>query len=222
MGSTSEKDDLPPRADLPPAGRSLLRSPWVRWVLLALVLLFILLFFNPDRFSSWNARNEWISAFLDENAPRLDPAERDSLLQALLDAEERHRVDPLLLLALIERESHFRPSVRGPRGAVGLMQVQPWVARKMAPKLGIEGFRPESLYDPAGNVRVGAAYLSFLYEEFEAIDLALSAYNKGPTRLRAQLRAGNDRMSRYAKAILARREEFAAERGLRADRAESD
>lgn len=87
---------------------------------------------------------------------------------------ERHRLDALLLAALVEVESRFLPDAVSPMGAVGLTQVMPATARW----LGVPG----DLTDPDSNLDVGARYLSQLLTRFEGdLELALAAYNAGPT-----------------------------------------
>lgn len=90
-------------------------------------------------------------------------------------ASSRYSVDSLLLAAVIEAESGFNPQVVSQRGAVGLMQILPSTA----------GLAPEALADPAANIDRGARYLRRLLERYEGdLELALAAYNAGPTNVR--------------------------------------
>lgn len=111
-----------------------------------------------------------------------DRAEREQLLEAvryrdcIVDASRRHGVDPLLVAAIVEVESHFDASAVSPRGALGLMQVRPATAG-----------RPEEgqLLDPAVNVEAGTAYLRRLLDRYGGdLVLTLAAYNSGPTAVR--------------------------------------
>lgn len=94
-----------------------------------------------------------------------------------IDATARkHRVDGLLLAALVEAESSFLPNAVSPVGAVGLTQVMPSTAQW----LGTRG----DLKDPGANLDVGARYLSRLIDRFDGdLELALAAYNAGPTNV---------------------------------------
>ncbi len=88
-------------------------------------------------------------------------------------AAEAHSLDGLLLAAIVQVESGFDPSAVSPRGAVGLMQLMPE---------NIRDHGVEELLDPATNLGVGAAYLSWLLDHFDGnLELALAAYNAGPT-----------------------------------------
>jgi soluble lytic murein transglycosylase-like protein len=90
-------------------------------------------------------------------------------------ASIRHGVDALLLAAVIEVESRFRPEAVSHRGAVGLMQILPATA----------GLSAEELANPSANVDRGARYLHRLLERFGGdLELALAAYNAGPTNVR--------------------------------------
>lgn len=63
--------------------------------------------------------------------PHLAPAWIDRIQQAVQASSERHGLDPALVLAVIEVESRGRPDARSPKGALGLMQVMPYMMRPM-------------------------------------------------------------------------------------------
>lgn len=88
------------------------------------------------------------------------------------DAASRNRLDPALVAAVIKAESNFSPHAVSRKGARGLMQLMPATARR----LGVT-----SPFDPAQNVRGGAAYLSELAERYgeTKVELILAAYNAG-------------------------------------------
>jgi|LZCG01.1.fsa_nt_gb soluble lytic murein transglycosylase len=98
-------------------------------------------------------------------------------------------LDPYLVASVIRAESRFRPRACSPRGAIGLMQITPTTGEWIAAQVGEDGFTVENLYDPDLNIRFGTWYLRYLLERFEKIDLALAAYNAGPTNL-ARWQAG--------------------------------
>lgn len=110
-----------------------------------------------------------------------DRAEREFLHNlpygdVIEETASKHRVDGLLLAALVQAESSFLPNAVSPVGAVGLTQVMPATARW----LGEGG----DLTDPDSNLDVGARYLSRLLDRFDGnLELALAAYNAGPTNV---------------------------------------
>ena len=95
------------------------------------------------------------------------------------------------LYSLIRQESSFRPDVRSPSSAMGLMQLLPSTGQEIAKDLRIKNYEnPESLFTPDINIRVGAVYMSRLFKNFGGnIPLALAAYNTGPARVRRWLAA---------------------------------
>jgi soluble lytic murein transglycosylase-like protein len=79
---------------------------------------------------------------------------------------------PLPLLVAVARvESRVDQSARSDRGAQGLLQVLP----STASTLGLDASRART------NVLAGARYLRQLFERFQSADLALAAYNAGPS-----------------------------------------
>jgi peptidoglycan DL-endopeptidase CwlO len=79
---------------------------------------------------------------------------------------------PLALLVAVGRvESNLRADARSRADARGLMQVLPSTAQA----LGLDAD------EPASNVLAGARYLKLLFDRFRSSDLALAAYNAGPS-----------------------------------------
>jgi soluble lytic murein transglycosylase-like protein len=94
--------------------------------------------------------------------------------QAIFETAQRHGLDSLLVAAIVEAESDFRPDSVSHRGAIGLMQVIPLAAP------GAEEAGPD-LTDPAQNLEAGARYLSYLLKRYNGdLVLTLAAYNAGP------------------------------------------
>jgi soluble lytic murein transglycosylase len=98
-----------------------------------------------------------------------------------------------LVLAVIRQESAFDPRAVSRAGALGLMQLMPATARKMASGLGL-GYASDRLTDdPDYNVQVGSAYLTQMLDDFGgSYALALAAYNAGPARVRTWMRDNGD------------------------------
>jgi len=76
------------------------------------------------------------------------------------EASRREGLAPELLIAIMQKESVFRPKVQSRYGAQGLMQV---VRRWHSDKLHAS----ESLFDPAVNVRVGTDILEEYLESYD-------------------------------------------------------
>jgi soluble lytic murein transglycosylase len=94
-----------------------------------------------------------------------------------------HGLDPYLVAALMAQESTFVPDIRSSANAVGLMQLIPSTARRMARQLGMR-YSASLLTNPDANVRMGTAYLAQKIKEFGDVHLALASYNAGESPVR--------------------------------------
>jgi soluble lytic murein transglycosylase-like protein len=110
-------------------------------------------------------------------APPPAPAEQQTsplegpYAEIIARAAEAHGVNPMLVRALIQVESGYRPRARSPKGAMGLMQLMPSTAR--AYKVG-------NPFEPKANIEAGIKHLKSLIDRFRGVELALAAYNAGP------------------------------------------
>lgn len=106
---------------------------------------------------------------------------QEAVARALASEAESARVDPLLVLAMIEVESGFDADASSQAGARGLMQLLPATMQREAEALGLENASPD---DPVANVRAGVRYLRRCLDAFPGHqDLALMSYNAGPNRV---------------------------------------
>jgi peptidoglycan DL-endopeptidase CwlO len=94
-----------------------------------------------------------------------------SLRPAFAVAARDSRLPPALLYAIAKVESNLRQDVRSAAGARGVLQVMPATARALA-------LNPD---EASTNVLAGARYLRQMLDQFGTTDLALAAYNAGPT-----------------------------------------
>ncbi len=89
-------------------------------------------------------------------------------------------VDPMLIWAIMRNESTFRPWVVSPAGAVGLMQLMPTTANRLASDVGEGMVDRRMLYRPAVNIGFGAQYLEKLSGLFPGNPVAhIASYNAG-------------------------------------------
>jgi len=141
---------------------------------------------------------------LAERAPELDELQREGVARAIVKAEREHDLPALLVLALIEQESRFRPKARGPGGSLGLMQLMPTSARDLASRHAIPWQGTRTLHDPVKNVQLGVLYLAEMRERFGNADLAMAAYNIGPTAVQKRLARGLSCKGPYVTGVLQR------------------
>jgi soluble lytic murein transglycosylase len=94
--------------------------------------------------------------------------------------ESRYELPSALLYSVMRAESAFRPDARSPVGALGLMQLMPTTAARVAAELVIT-HDLHQLRHPAHNLHLGAYYLNKLLTTFDDhVPLALASYNAGP------------------------------------------
>ena len=85
-----------------------------------------------------------------------------------------------LMLALIRQESNFHPQIVSRAGAIGLMQLMPHTAMRVAAELGERHFQVEELFQPVTNMRLGTKYFKDLLVRYHnSIPHALAGYNAG-------------------------------------------
>jgi soluble lytic murein transglycosylase len=117
--------------------------------------------------------------------------QHDALIRSIA---AEHHLDPMLVKAVVWRESRFDAQKFGSAGERGLMQVSQKAAQEWARENRIENFRIEGLFDPRINLEAGAWYLWRAVQHWEnqadPIPFALAEYNAGASR--AQRWAGGD------------------------------
>ncbi len=105
----------------------------------------------------------------------------------IADAAQKHGVDPLLVKAMVWRESSFHPDKVGTSGERGLMQVGEAAAQDWAKAEKIETFTPTDLFDAKTNLEVGTWYVRRALERWKAkgnpVPFALAEYNAGRGRV---------------------------------------
>jgi len=89
-----------------------------------------------------------------------------------------------LIWGIMKAESMYRPWVKSPVGALGLMQVMPTTGQRIADLLDYKNFSPQSLLQPQDAIRFGSKYLERLGKKFDhTVQLVAAAYNAGPHRV---------------------------------------
>ena len=163
---------------------------------------------NPD-----TADRATILAIVREHRHRAPEDWLNTLADVIYRESVEAAVDPLLVTSIVAKESSFRSRAVSHAGAVGLMQLRPWVARDVAQRSDLEWTGRETLHSPTLNVRLGILYYKELMERFEGdATMALTAYNYGPTRVRRQMSKGVYSGSSYADGILGLYDELTVRR----------
>ncbi|HQU16777.1 MAG TPA: transglycosylase SLT domain-containing protein [Gammaproteobacteria bacterium] len=105
-------------------------------------------------------------------------------LQEVRTSSARSGIPAPWLLAMIRRESAFKPGVCSHAGACGLMQLIPGTAQSLYRRIEGQDAAPlETLSEPGQNIALGSRYLGELKDRFGSLVIAGAAYNAGPARV---------------------------------------
>ena len=118
---------------------------------------------------------EWVS-----------PARFHQYDQFITSVANEHQLDPMLVKAVVWRESRFDREKVGSAGERGLMQVSPKAANEWAHDRKIDNFKLDQLFDPKTNLDAGSWYLKRAIDHWqtepEPLAFALAEYNAGASR----------------------------------------
>ncbi len=111
--------------------------------------------------------------------------------QQVMELAQKKELDPSLIYGVMRRESLFDPAARSHVGALGLMQLMPSTARRVARSLGMKRPRRADILHVENNIRFGTHYLKSVMNRFDNnVALAAAAYNAGPRNVRRWLPRG--------------------------------
>lgn len=107
------------------------------------------------------------------------PSEPRKVLEKLADkVAQKYDLNIHLFRALVTHESSWNSNAVSSQNAIGLAQIQVPTAAEFC------DLEQEDLFDAEKNLDCGAQYFSALLEQFGSVELALCAYNLGPTRVK--------------------------------------
>jgi soluble lytic murein transglycosylase-like protein len=167
------------------------RIPWRSLGAGLLALLLLALVAESTRVETSGARPLQRRATLNRTCPV--PA---AFRAAFANAAAETGVPLKLLVATAYQESRMNPQARSGAGARGLLQLMPATARE----LRLAGDEPRT------NVLAGARYLRKMLDRFGNVELALAAYNAGPSAVERAGAAPTLATLRYVKNVEARAE----------------
>jgi soluble lytic murein transglycosylase-like protein len=178
------------RRKLPPKRRP---TAWRSVRAGALALLLLALVAESTRLETSNAKPPAHRAAAAPTISAACPVPRP-FRSAFASASARTGVPLSVLVATAYEESHMNPRAHSGAGATGLLQLMPATARE----LRLDGT------NPASNVLAGARYLRQMIDRFGSLELALAAYNAGPSAVERAGGAPTAATLRYVKNIEAR------------------
>lgn len=122
----------------------------------------------------------------------LDEDLQDYIFEVCAD----YNIDPALVMAVIKKESNFKPDTLGDSGrSYGLMQIQPRWHQARADALNCS-----NLTNPYHNVTVGIDILAELFDTGKSLEWVLMAYNGGASY--ANKKVANGEVSDYARIVI--------------------
>ena len=120
------------------------------------------------------------------------------LAEAIYDIALAEGLHPSLAFQLVKVESRFQVDAKSIKSAIGYTQLRIATARAYDSTL-----TERDLLDRDTNLRIGFRFLKDLLARFDQdINLALVAYNRGPTRVADMMTRGEDPANGYAEAVL--------------------
>ena len=129
---------------------------------------------EADQFEDKFAAQVWLTDMsyrLSKRAPHIPEDERLELLALVHKEASRSKLNPQMVLSLIQVESNFDRFALSKVGARGLMQIMPFWIEEI-------GREQDNLFDIATNLRYGCAILGiYLKRENKDLILALARYH---------------------------------------------
>ena len=119
----------------------------------------------------------------------------DELQRHVREQAERQGVPFEIALAVIERESSYKPDAVSDTGDFGLMQINVCNHRWLYEELGIT-----DVMDPEQNIEAGLYILGRAFQKYDDPDKALMAYNMGEGGARSAWDSGITSTD-YSKAV---------------------
>lgn len=126
--------------------------------------------------------------------PGIDKQLARDIAHSVVLRSREHKRDPDMTLALIAVESNFNPNAVSSTGALGLTQIMPlW--KKV---YGME----RDLHDVDTSIKYGLDILGTYEQMFGSIELALTAYNRGPQAVSNDIAAHRVPFNGYSESAL--------------------
>jgi len=146
-----------------------------------------------ERLQIFKAIDDFQIGFNQEEATRLG--------DVIFSESKKYGYDPMFIMAIIKTESSFRKGQVSSAGAVGLMQVIPYVGADVASRAGVDWSGSSTLVEPESNIKLGARLLFEQILKFGDVKKALVSYNMGETALRDLIRQNKPLPKRYLKTV---------------------
>jgi len=125
-----------------------------------------------------------------------------AVVHTVCDESQQRDLDYRLALAVIKVESNFKQDVVSQKGARGLFQIMPSLARYIAKDAGVTWNGSACLHEPEKNIKLGVYHLSKLVGDYKSLPTALHVYNVGAGRVRAPASGADEPKTAFTKRVL--------------------
>ena len=143
-----------------------------------------------------------IVQYLKDKKVRVSDDKLRTIADSVYGEAKDYEVDYRLVLAVIKVESNFKSNAISKKGARGLLQVKPSLARHVSKETGVAIKSPKCLDEPEKNIRIGVSHLSWLIEKFENLNTALHAYNVGWGKIKPSSSEEDGPDTRFTRKVL--------------------
>jgi len=144
-----------------------------------------------------------IVRFIKAKNIRLQEDTLKRMATTVYEESQLYELDYRLILAVVKVESNFRNEAVSRRGARGLMQIKPALAKYIAKDAGVSWGGNNCLSEPEKNIKLGVYHLSQLMDDFKDMAVALHAYNTGPAKLKGKLfQENSEPKNKFARRVL--------------------
>jgi soluble lytic murein transglycosylase len=174
--------------------------------LVATAVLAMFVGFSINVFAGQNTPKETIIEqvveYLKGKDVKISEAKLRGMAATVYEESESYDLDYRLVLAIIKVESNFRNDAVSRRGARGLLQIKPSLAKYIAKDAGGHYDGVHSLHDADNNIKLGVYHLSNLLDDFKTVSAALHAYNVGTNKAKKRLFGNNEPKTRFTSHVL--------------------
>jgi soluble lytic murein transglycosylase len=152
--------------------------------------------------SEGNAVVDRVVAYLKGKHVEMKEDSLKAVVHTVCDESRQRDLDYRLALAVIKVESNFKQDVVSEKGARGLFQIMPSLARYIAKDAGVTWSGSQCLHEPEKNIKLGVYHLSKLVGDFKSLPTALHAYNAGAGRVKAPAPGADEPKTVFTQRVL--------------------
>lgn len=145
---------------------------------------FTIAFASGSKNKQKNTITNEIVQYLKNKKVRSSDEKLKKIATSVYEEAKEYEIDYRLVLAVMKVESNFKSDAISKKGARGLLQIKPSLAKHVSKEIGVSIKSPKCLEEPEKNIRIGVSHLSWLIDKFENLNTALYAYNVGLGKVR--------------------------------------